>query len=99
MPSHTLAERLKNVEGARQTRTARELARLEAEGKPAPAAKVPLTTKKPPVEKRGTGTPSFDLSGTIAKIKAQIARLQGRDPDKEATLLARIAALKANVGK
>lgn len=98
MPSHTLAERLKNIEGARQTRTERELARLEAEGKPAPAAKVPLTTK-PPVEKRGTGTPSFDLAGAIAKIKAQIVRLQGRDPDKEATLLARIAALKANVGK
>lgn len=49
-------------------------------------------------EEIGVGEVSFDLAPVIAKIKAQIKRLNGKDPAKEAKLEARIKALLANQG-
>lgn len=88
----TLKERLQTAASSSASRIA---AFDASEQGNAPAEAAPKAKAKP-AEKRGVGKPSFDLAGAIAKIKAQIARLQGLNPDKEATLLARIAALKAN---
>ncbi len=100
MPDHTLKERLRTAARARASSSVDRIAAFDAseQGNAPVTAKPEAKPKKKPVEKRGVGKPSFDLAPVIAKIKAQIARLNGQDPEKEATLLARIAALKANQG-
>ena len=95
MPQHTPAERLKNVERARRTRSERELARLEAEEQgtaPPPA----VEKKKKPAEVRGVGTPSFNIEAAIAKLRIKMANLS--DPVQKQKLAARIQALKENAG-
>lgn len=88
---HTLAERL---ELQRQRSIDAIAANDASEQSTTPKKK--KKKKKKAKEAVGTGTPSFDLEGAVAKIRAQIAATQ--DPDLKARLKARIAALKQNAG-
>lgn len=91
-----LEERLQERETARQTKSERALDAL-GEGTSVRPKKKPVAKpvkKKPVAETVGTGAPSFDLEGALAKIEAQIRATT--NPSLVAKLKARQQALKDN---
>lgn len=92
----SLKERLRAA-AKKQSSSADRIAEFDTAEQAAPVDPEPAVKPKTK-EKIGVGAPSFDLGPVIAKIKAQMKRLNGKDPEKEALLQARIDALLANQG-
>ena len=90
----TLAERIRRRKKALDTRSARELALLEANEEAPPPARVPPKPLKPPKKKIGVGEVSFDTEAVVAKLirDAEAAT----NPVLKAKLFARAAAVKKN---